>query len=378
MSVAGIPGKIIVRSFSLINDFGTSSSNIIDIYPLVVGTSIYEGIFDPVMHGIAKIRDSNNLYSTLPITRDTFVKIVLQDPTTGKVVSGLYRIYKVSDIEQETPKIQTYIIHFISVEMFNMRRVRISKHVKGNIPNEIKSLHEQISSKAISISEDATKANVFIPFLTGNQALNLLLSNAKWRSSIPDYCYWETFNNFNCKSLMACSLESPIHDFSTSTPMSGNIYNTFNYSDFIKIDEIIGDQNFDSLDTLYSGADGATIYAYNPLEGSCNITMIGEQPLSKVYTFSSDSLDYKNLSKRNQILQNITSTYYYIRVPGLLSRSSGDMANVKVYNGNNMNILDTTLSGRRLICGIVHVISRDEYYQNITLGDYVLPSETQA
>ena len=374
MSVAGIPGKVIVRTFTLINNFGTSSPTKYDVWPIVEGMSIYEGIFDPAMHGIAKLKDSNNLYSTLPITRDTYVKIVLQDPTTGKAVTGLYKIYKVSDIEQETPKVQTYIIHFVSIEMFNMRKVRISKRVQGNLPGEIKTIHEQISTKPISITEDNTKANVFLPFLPANQALNLLLENAKWKATVPDYCYWETFNGYNCKSLMSCALENPIHDFTTNTPTSGDVYNTFNYDDFTKIYEIIGDQNFDSLNTLYKGFDGATIYSYNPLEGSCDITMIGEEPLSRVYTFSSDSLDYKSLSKRNQILQNITNTYYYIRTPGLLTRSSGDMANVRVFNGNNMNIQDTTFSGKRLICGIVHVISNDSYYQNITLGDYVLQS----
>ena len=48
------------------------------------------------------------------------------------------------------------------------------------------------------------------------------------------------------------------------------------------------------------------------------------------------------------------------------------MANVTIYNGNNMQEKDTTLSGKRMICGIVHIISNDEYQQNITLGDYYL------
>lgn len=372
MSTAGIPGKINVRQFNIINNFGGSKASQSNIWNVVKGMTIYEGIFDTCMYGMAKIEDSNNLYSTLPITNDSYLKIVIENPTTGQKVQGLYRIYKVSDIHQESTKLQTYIIHFVSVELYNFKKVRISKHVKGDIPGAIQEIHSQVSTKPISVTKDAAKANIIIPYLNAGSAIQLLVENAKWKGTRSDYCYWETFRGYNCKSLAACMLENPIHDFSTSISTGNEIYNGFDYSDFIKITDMIGDQNYDGIHTLYGGAAGSTIYVYNPLEGSCDIKMIGEQPLSQIYSFSSDTLDYRALSARHQILSNIASGYYYIRVPGMLSRSAGDLANVTIYNGNNMNIKDITLSGRRLICGIAHVISMDEYYQNITLGDYYL------
>lgn len=372
MSSVGIPGKITVKQFNLLNDYGTAKATSLNVWGIVNGFTIYENIFDSCMWGIAKFEDSNNIYSTFPITTDTYIKITLQSPTTGEEVHGLYRIYKVSDIKQETPKLQTYIVHFVSAEMFNSRKVRISKHVGGNIPSVIEEIHKKISSKPISITKDAAKANILIPYIPAFSAISLLLENAKWRAAVPDYCYWETFRSFNCKSLAACSLENPLHDFSTCLSTDGGVYKDFDYQDFTKITDVISEQTFDSVDLLYKGGNGATIYTYNPLEGSCDIKMVGENPMARLYTFSSNSLDYKALSERHQILSNITNSYYYIRVPGLLSRSAGDMANVTIYNGNQMNVKDTTLSGRRLICGIAHVISMDEYYQNITLGEYYL------
>lgn len=371
--MSNIPGKIKVLNFTLINDWGLSTETRSEVWPLIVGTSIYEGVFTPCMYGIAKVRDSYNLYSTLPITKNTYVKITLQDPTTNKVISNIYKIYKVSNVEQETAKLQTYILHFTSIEMFNSMRVRINKHVTGNLPKAIKEIHQTFSKRPIEVDDDAAKGELFLPMLTGYDSIKLLMESSKWRASVPDYSYWETFSGFHCKSLSNCVLSSPVHDFSTNAVLSRDLYtDDFSYADYIKIDDISVPQTFGSLDSLYQGFDGSTIFSYDPLTGTSYFDALGDEPLARVYAFPDRSRDYSALSKRIQLLRQISNTYYIISVPGLLGRSSGDMANVTIYNGNNMQEKDTTLSGKRLICGIVHIISNDEYQQNITLGDYYL------
>lgn len=367
-----IPGKIVVKEFAFINDYSTDRATRIDAWPLIEGMSLYENVFMHTMSGVAKVLDSYNLYSTLPITSNTYVKITLQDPTTGESVYGLYRIYKVSAIEQESPKVQTYMIHFASSELFLSRMVRVSKHVLGNIPTAARDIHNQISAKPINIDADATKTDLYIPFRPGLEAIDFLAKNAKWKATVPDYAYWETLHGFNFRSLSSCMIQNQEHDFATSTPMSGNIANTFNYSDYIKIDEIEVKQTFDEAEMLYDGYSGTTVYTYDPLAGLSYVHQLGADPLSYTKTISANFLDYESISKRAILFNQIRDSRYYIQVPGLLSRSAGDVANVTVYNGNNMNIKDTTLSGKRLILGIAHVISRDEYTQNITLGDYYL------
>ncbi len=366
------PGKILVRNFTLINNLGTDKESRKDIWQLVEGMSIYENIFMSNMCGIAKVQDSYNLYSTLPITSNTYLQIQLQDTLTGKRVGGVYKIYKVSNIEQKSPKLQTYILHFASLPMFSSKNVRISQHVTGKVPEVIRDIHQKISSKGIDITEDNSTTNIFLPFMSADSAINLLVENAKWKASIPDYCYWETFDNYNCKSLSDCLMRNPVHDFSTNNKLNYDPTTAFSYSDYISIDELKVKYTFDSLNTLYNGFDGSTIYSYDPIKGQATFDQVGDSTLARIITFSDSALDYKSLSRRIQLLRNITNTYYYISVPGLLSRSSGDIANVTIYNGNNLNIKDTTLSGKRLICGIVHVISNDEYTQHITLGDYYL------
>lgn len=368
-----VPGKIIVHNFTLINNYGTSKETRTDVWGLIVGTSIYENIFFRCMYGIAKVKDSYNLYATLPITTNTYVYLRLQDPTTGKNVEGLYKIFKISNVEQDTTKLQTYIIHFVSVELFNSRRTRINEHVTGNIPSVIEKIHRSISNKPIEIDKEAAKTNIYLPMVTADSAITLLVENIKWRAATPDYCYWETFRGYNCKSISNCVLSGQVHDFSTSCKLSRDLYtNDFTYDDFIKISDYKVQQTFDEAKMLGKGYLGATIFSYDPKSGTSYFEATGDEPLAKIYSYADRSLDYTAISLRQQLLQRLCNTYYYIDTPGLLGRSSGDLADVTIYSGNNMNTKDTTLSGRRLICGIVHIISNDEYTQHVTLGDYYL------
>lgn len=367
---SGIPGKIIVNEFSLMNNIGGKDSTKTNIWPMISTMSIYESIFRNNMYGVAQVQDTYNLYSTLPITSDTYVRISMLDPTTGQNVRSIFRVYKISNIQQTSTKMQSYLLHFVSDEMFNSQALRVTKRVVGNIPSEVEEIHKKISTKPIEITPDAAKTNIYLPYLTADQSIKLLVDNAKWGSRIPDYCYWETFRGYNCKSLSACLLQNPIHDFSTNVKFTTKPYDSFDYADFTKINDLQQNRAFDGIGSLYAGYDGATIYTYDPIAGQPNAYQTGTSYLSRIYNFPATSLDYSALSTRMQLLRGISQSYYYISVPGLLSRSAGDNANVTVYNGNYLNVKDTTLSGRRLICGIVHVISVDEYHQHITLGDY--------
>ena len=76
------PGKIVVKEFSLINDYGKASATKTDIWSIVDGMTIHENVFTPYLGGAAKITDSRNLYSTLPITTNTYVLITLVDPVS--------------------------------------------------------------------------------------------------------------------------------------------------------------------------------------------------------------------------------------------------------------------------------------------------------
>lgn len=364
------PGKIEVLEFQLINNYGTSSEFRADIHTSVETFTLYENVFFEYMFGVVKVLDANELYNTLPITTDTYVYIKLRCPLTGKTVKMMYKIYKISNVNQESPKLQSYIIQFVSVEMFNSMRKRISKCVKGDLIKEIEELHNSYSSKKLEYDSYKGKSELIIPFFTASDTIKFIVKNLKWKGIIPDYCYWENMFNFNCKSLSACSIYGAVHDIvSTEIYDAGNM-NGFTFNDFSSISDIYQPQNFDSLQKLYSGYSGSTVFLYDPINGSENGETIGSEPLSKAFVYTDSNIDYISFSKRDQLLRDISEKYFYVRVPGLLERTSGDIANLNIRMGNTLNIKNIDHSGKKLICGIAHQFEGDTYFQHLTLSNY--------
>lgn len=365
-----IPGKINVKNLQLINGLNTTKEERFDIYPLTLGLNLYENIFSENMYGMARLSDTYSLYSNLPITKDTYVYITLKSPLTGREVSSIYKVYKVGDIRQESTKLQEYTIYFISVDAYNCQRLRITKHITGNGPSEIADIHKQFSQKTIHVDKDAMSLNLFIPHLRPKPAINLILNCLKFRGVTPDYCYWETLYSYNCRSLTNCYLTNPVYPLENSIKLNHNPIQGYTYQDIIQTTDLKVGTSFDALKGLYDGRDGSTVYTYDPLSGTGYINTYGEEPLSKAYIYSSRALDYDSFAKRQQILGSISNGYSYISAPGMLERSSGDMVDLKLRSGSSFGIVDQVRSGKKMICGIVHNIVNDDYYQHITLSDY--------
>lgn len=364
------PGRIEVLEFVLINNYGSSAESRYEIYSSVETFSLYEHMFFEYMFGVAKIIDANELYNTLPITTNTYLYIKLKCPLTGRVVKSMFKIYKISDVKQESPKMQEYFIQFISVEMFNSMRSRISKVVNGDLTKEIEQLHKSYSNKPIEVDSEALRNKIIIPFMTPLNAIKLLVKNIKWKGIMPDYCYWENLYKFNCKSISSCGINGAVHDIMTTEVYHDDKYNSYSYADYSAISEIFQPQNFDSLQSLYNGYSGSTVFTYDPITATERYEPLGNEPFAKAYAFSDTSLDYISLSKRDQLLRSVSEKYFYVRVPGLLERTSGDIANLNIRMGNTLNIKNTENSGRKLICGITHQIQQSDYFQHLTLSNY--------
>lgn len=376
MSTA-IPGKIIVDAFYLINNKDNQKQIANDIWSLVDDLYIYENIFSENMYGVAKVTDSNDLYSNLPIDSTTHVIVKLKCPTTGKTVSSVFKIYKVTDIKQNDNSSQSYNLHFVSVEMFNCRKIRVSGKVTKNFSAKIQEFHNMFSNKMLTINNETSDTTLYFPNISPMEAIRMMVENMKWRGGVPDYTYWETFDSYYCKSLVNCLLDSPVHKIQTDYKMYYSATEDLGYNDMIRINDILVKSNFNAVENLYMGYDGSFVFTHNPLNNRTELYSSGSEPFSNYYTFSAPCFDYNAMTRRQQILKNLVNTYYYVKVPGLLTRKSGDLCDVYIQTRSTNSYKNQDLSGRRLICGIVHCIDRrGNYSQNITLGNYYLSKES--
>lgn len=366
-----IPEKIIVEQFSIINNPGTKSQTVDDIWNLTAGLYIYENIFSENMYGWVRIIDANNLYSNLPINKDSYLVIKLRCPTTKKVVYGYYKVYQVANIKQEVESVQSYTIHFVSVEMFNCARMRVSGKILGDFSSKISEYHKMFSKKPLNIEKVAGRKTIYLPNISPAEAIKLLSENMKYKGTIPDYIYWETFDSYNCKSITECMLSSNIHNIQTDYTMYYPITESQGYNELIRIKNIMVKKDFNSLQNLYKGYDGGIVVEHDPLTGITNTTPVGEEYFSNYFTYSNTTFDYVSLYKRKQLFKSLANTYYYVTVPGLLTRRSGDICDVNIQTKGEKPLKNRNLSGHRLICGIAHCIDNlGNYQQNLTLGDY--------
>ena len=91
-----------------------SSSDPIDLRPLMLELNVYESIFSPNMYGNMVVADSANHKQNAPIIGQEEISFSIGIPDNEEITFLDYRmrIYKVSDIQETAERQQVYTIHF--------------------------------------------------------------------------------------------------------------------------------------------------------------------------------------------------------------------------------------------------------------------------
>ena len=108
-------GDVIVERINLV----TSTNTIIDLSDFLVELNIYEDMFSNYMRGTVLLSDSRNLIELGPIFGDEFLSVTVSTPTFDKKIKKTFKVYKVSDRNVvRDNNTQTFILHFVSVEVY--------------------------------------------------------------------------------------------------------------------------------------------------------------------------------------------------------------------------------------------------------------------
>ena len=98
----------------------TTTNNVIDLTDFLAELNIYEDMFANSMHGNLMIVDARNLIEKAPIIGEEYLIVKVKTPSFPEAISKTFRVYRVSDrkvIRDNT--MQSYILHFTSIELFN-------------------------------------------------------------------------------------------------------------------------------------------------------------------------------------------------------------------------------------------------------------------
>lgn len=244
-------GDFEIKALELISSTGA----IYNLYTSFSELSIFEDIYSSSLSGHIMVTDSNDMSSTMDIHGSEFLHIILDKPSLGEPIDEFFRIYKVSNKIVKNRNSTAFVMHFVTEDQFVANQYKISRAFSGPADASVMSILRndlKVNPKKIKFSnfEPAYgETNVVIPYMKPFQAIQYLCSRATNKSG-SFYFFYENRDGYNFKSLESI--------------VNGQLYKTYSLTPKLldaprpevsatSINEIIINQNYDSLTTLTTG-----------------------------------------------------------------------------------------------------------------------------
>lgn len=305
-----IPNTIKVNNVIITNYKGRT----LDITNLVLGMDFYENIHVNTFTGTIDITDANDLIEFFPIIGEETIMIDIILPGYSdelNFVLDSYRIYKITEREINSDKIQTYKLWFTSPEAIVNLEKKLSKAwYEKNTKVMVSDIFKVLNSKKVIDIESTIGMHNFIstnfhPF----QALNYLASHRSINTDkLSDYVFFESFDvankttKFNFKSLgTLSSSQSPIATF-TYRPIT--VSGTDNNVQPCNIENISFKKGFNVIDAKSQGLYNQTFVYYDILRKKY---VIQKNSYDDVYTES--RIKRIEGESSNKIFTKNTGTY---------------------------------------------------------------------
>ena len=267
--------EIKVNSIVLINNNGSLSNDITD---LVSEIDIFESVYTNAIVGSIKIIDSNDLIQFFPMIGKEYLSFDFLlpglDDSMNWALADL-QVYKISDRQFLTDKVQTYTLWFTTGEAITNTETRVVKSWKGKtvdvIINDI-FRNSLGSSKTLNIPNKPTGYQSYVsPAWYPFKVINYLCENRTIDShNLADYVFFENITpdakstQFNFVALSALTKQNPVATFTyqiANLPDSkGN-----NYIKPFNIEKIIIENDINTIKLREKGLYNQTVMYYDPL-----------------------------------------------------------------------------------------------------------------
>lgn len=395
-----------------------SSSDPIDLRPLMLELNLYESVHSPNMYGNLVIRDSANHKQNAPIIGQEELEFEISIPENETIDATKYRmrIYKVDNITETAEREQVYTLHFITKEAF--------KNTKSTVLTSFEGPSDVIFTR---IMRDVIKTNKSLYIERTNTNFKLLGNNmrpydfvrmvAKRSQSSQfesaGYLFYENHRGIHFRSweslIRGGDRHRKIKEEYYVTPKGDNI-NVEEDMKKVNSYEILKVQ--DALAGHASGFFGSKHYNYNRINKSLSITDSNyiqkfnkrnttedrgypflpnnpEDATNKSYSdfadarifvssfdnalhtqSTTDERNYDNNSKiRQDRLHDVLDHEQMIlrvSVPGNTNLAAGDLIKLNIPSYESIDtaadrVYDLYLSGRYIITEVVHSVNEVNY-----------------
>lgn len=244
-------GDFEIKALELISSTGA----IYNLYTAFSELTIFEDLYSSSLSGHIFVTDSNDMSSTMDIHGAEFIHIILDKPSLDEPIDQFFRVYKTSNKIVKNKNSTAFVMHFITEDQFVSSQYKISRAFSGPGDASVMSiLRNDLNVNALKIKlsnfEPAYgETNVVVPFMKPFQAIQYLCSRTTNKNG-SFYFFYENRDGYNFKSL--------------ENILGGQVYKTYSLTPKLldvprpevsseSLNEIIINQNYDSLTTLTTG-----------------------------------------------------------------------------------------------------------------------------
>ncbi len=219
-NVSHDPAAFILESALLLND-----KLEYDIQNLIVDLKITENLFSPTLTCKVVFKDSLNLVDEyfregLPGYRftgeESFLLTFIREGLDG-VIDEFEHEFKISHWTGYTrsveERVQIFEFTAISLEVYNNSTIKISKHIRGNVLNNIKELAETINIDLQVTGDSTQEGKLIIPMCKPLQAISLLNRNLLDLNNTPFYLFQNNQGEYEFISHSSIIEKDPIGPF---------------------------------------------------------------------------------------------------------------------------------------------------------------------
>ncbi|PNX48688.1 MAG: hypothetical protein BV459_01820 [Thermoplasmata archaeon M11B2D] len=302
------PGDFVIKKLELKSFTG----QIVDIRYMLIEFNIYEDLFNNTLSGDIVIEDSLNLIKYLPIVGQE--TITIEYSTAGKnkledTVSLTFDCYKISKRARSTERSQTYAIHFVSHELTESTRTKVSKAYNkpsSDIAKDLFTNHLK-SKKTIFIEPSKYTDQVVFPMWEPLFCMNWLCKRSVSASGIgSDYVFFESVKGFyfvSIESLVGQPDSGETKSFiykPSNTRDQENVGQRDPMSEFRAVEEFTVEDSFDTIGSTTNGMYASKLITHD---------IVSKKIETTEYNYLDEYENHNHIEKNKiKIGQGITAT----------------------------------------------------------------------
>lgn len=396
-----------------------SSGAAVDISDICNVINIHEDLFFPVITGTVELIDGRALPSSLSLHGNEFISISFSRPSDQGVESKYtksFRIYKIGERGQsKKSQVQSYVIHFCSEELVYSNQLLVSRTFKNAssteyVANILTRDLKTNSGRMLRENFEISSGDSF-HVIANRKPFNAIqyLTEHSFNNNDSAFVFFENKNGFNFMSLEKLFNRPLLNDLTFNTSKLTNEIETAVFRNSNDMNQFEFPKTFDVLENTRKGAYSSTHLTLDILtqqykrnqysavnEKNKKIMMDGNFPFndaknrngkalyeeydscikysitnlgqtnnpyfqSKIQRVSDTNIE-NTLVQRNTQISLLKSASIECVVPGNPFYSVGYMVNLKLpafsQNPNNERLQDAYFSGKYLITGTRHMITK--------------------